>query len=349
MGAEPCFKHFPSAAQGLRGNVHVISSEFGSFSDHDRVCAGDRRVSGGRCLYEALDFDTPDGDVKHLLIQLARIAGDKGFAWIGQDRLARRIGRSVRTLRSIVNRAEKAGFLSLVRGRLHEGVSTYELHPDTWRPQDAPEQELQAEPVSRTARRLADDLPAQPANLADKAADPAGKALLQPAKDVISAGEICRPTTNTTTNIESLHFVQTLESPEPQKSTQIATSGRQVARAAPELALTPPSPQRRGGEHYPPEFTRFWLLYPRRISKRPSLIAWRRACRRAGNAQIILQTLASALHAGFFDRPTDKIPYPENWLASDPWHNGQDDESAAIRSRGLALDFERAGVLEAAE
>lgn len=80
-------------------------------------------------------------------------------------------------------------------------------------------------------------------------------------------------------------------------------------------------------QDYPPEFLRFWNLYPRHRDKRKALKAWRNAIRR-GSPDVI--NAGAKRYATDPNRLDEFTKYAEGWLNGDGW----EDEPLPVRLNG---------------
>jgi hypothetical protein len=86
---------------------------------------------------------------------------------------------------------------------------------------------------------------------------------------------------------------------------------------------------------YPPEFEKFWAVYPRRVAKRAALEMFNRAV----NEGVVVEKIVAAAQrfAGAMakeGRPQEKMPHPATWLSGARW----EDEAAATQPKAPPMD-----------
>lgn len=81
------------------------------------------------------------------------------------------------------------------------------------------------------------------------------------------------------------------------------------------------SPRRRGGGDVPAEFTRFWAVYPRKVSKQTALKAWRALKPDAGLVDAIVADVTRRLETEWRGKDMQYIPHPSTYLNQRRWED----------------------------
>lgn len=133
---------------------------------------------------------------------------------------------------------------------------------------------------------------------------------------------------------QDLHPAETGQDSAPEPTTSSGVRSSSTASTVSVLTSARQEAERMFGED-------FWPRYPRKVSKRAALRAFKAALKRAP-LDSILDGLEAALPE-FSKRDADKVPYPATWLNADGWADEHPEPVDAIAAHVERMQRSRTG------